>query len=164
MGWGSWVSFVSTNTYSHNSMSIPKNQVRTWSKVSRHLEGGCQSPTPRKTLQEPLHLGLHSEKERRLFISTPIVEIWSASQQDHSSKMLLTNFFQASSLGVTGGSTGPWETYWHFVTYTLPRTQSHLFPNLLMQAALIMVIKVHNSALFKYIIFMRKYESKKSSF
>lgn len=99
MGWGSWASFVSTKTYSHNSVSIPKNQVRTWSKGSRHLEGGCQNPTPRKTLQEPLHLGLHSEKERRLFISTPMVEIWSASRQDHSSKMLLTNFFQARSSG-----------------------------------------------------------------
>lgn len=50
------------------------------------------------------------------------------------------------------------------VTYTLARTQSHLFPNLLMPMVLIMVIKVHNLALFKYIIFMRKYESKKSSF
>ena len=50
------------------------------------------------------------------------------------------------------------------VTYTLTRTQAHLFPHLLMPMALIMVIKVHNPALFKYIIFMRKYESKKSSF
>lgn len=39
------------------------------------------------------------------------------------------------------------------VTYTLARTQSHLFPNLLMPMELLMVIKVHNPALFIYNIY-----------
>ena len=102
MGWGSWASFVSTKTYSHNSVSIPKNQVRTWSKGSRHLEGGCQSPTPRKPLQKPLHLGLHSEKERRLkFDLLHSRTIPAKCSEPTSSK--------PAPLGVTGVSMWPLE-------------------------------------------------------